>query len=219
MRGPIRQMRVEDPDRARVLLHPLRARVLASLRSPASATEIAKRLNLPAPRVNHHVKRLREAGLVQRAGSRRVRNLTETLYVALARTFVIAEGLTPGGDDRRRLRDDSKRRPLRNLVALGERLAGDSLALLDDAASRDREFSTFATSVDLAFPDASSRAAFLADLLEAVRSLKDRYGAVDGDVPDERYKTIIGCYPDVSSFDAEPDSERRRAEGSGARRG
>jgi len=207
------QMRIEDPAKAAVLLHPLRSRILARLRRPASATEIARDLGCPAPRVNHHVHRLREAGLIRRAGTRRVRNLVEVRYVALARTWVIAEGLTPGGPERRAIRGETRRRPLRNLVALGERLNGDALGLLDEVACEDREISAYATAVDLSFPDAAARAAFLADLLEAVKSLRQKYGGeagassdgggadgADGDAsPDAdeaRYTTIVACYPD-----------------------
>ncbi|MCA9751732.1 MAG: helix-turn-helix transcriptional regulator, partial [Gemmatimonadetes bacterium] len=159
-----------------------------------SATEVARELGLPAPRVNHHVHKLRDAGLLRRAGTRRVRNLNENLYVALARTFVIAESLTPGGDRRRALRTGSERRPLKNLVALGERLAGDALVLLDQAACDERECSTYATSLDLSFADPAARAAFLGDLLEAIRELRARYG-VEEDGTRERYKAIVACYP------------------------
>jgi DNA-binding transcriptional ArsR family regulator len=192
----MRQMRVEDPEAARVLLHPARSRILAQLRAPASATEVARALGEPPARVNHHVRRLLGAGLVRRAGSRRVRNLTEVLYVAMARTFVIAESATPGGEERRRTRGASRQRTLTNLVSLGERLAADSLALLDEAVSEGREISAYATSVELRFADASARAAFLADLLDAVRSLKEKYGASVADGPDERYRTVVACYPE-----------------------
>jgi DNA-binding transcriptional ArsR family regulator len=188
-------MRIEDARAAIVLLQPTRSRILAELRRPSSATEVARRLKLPAARVNHHFRELRSAGLIRRAALRRVRNLTEILYVSLARTFVIAEKLTPGGDRRAELRADSSRRGLRNLAALGERLFGDALVLLDEAACDDKEFSTYATSLDLAFPDAASRAAFLADLLEAVRSLREKYGSGKEPAPEERYKTVIACYP------------------------
>ena len=188
------QMRVEEADSARALLHPLRSRVLAELREPRSATEVAKALGQPAPRINHHVRRLKEAGLIRRAGTRRVRNLTEVLYVAMARTFVISEALTPGGERRGELRRQSARRPLRNLVAVGERLAGDALRLLDEAAWDEREFSTYASSLDLSFPDAESRAAFLGDLLSAIEQLKGKYGAQEGS-EGERYQAMVACYP------------------------
>lgn len=194
-------MRIEDAAAAVVALHPTRARVLAELRDAASATEVARRLELPPARVNHHVQALRKAGLLRRAGSRKVRNLTEVLYVALAHTFTISESLTPGGDVRRAFREERATRPLRNLVALGERLAGDSLALLDQAAVQDRDVSTFATSLDLRFPDAGARAAFLAELLTAVQSLRRKYGVTDEEaaqgeaLANERYKTVVACYP------------------------
>lgn len=193
----LRQMRVEDSGAAAALLDPMRARILEALRHPASASEVGRALGLPAARVNHHVHRLRRAGLVRRAGSRRVRNLIEVLYVAVARTYVVSDALTPGGDARRKLRADDARRPLRNLAALGERLAGDILVLLDEAASQEREVSAFATAIDLSFRDAASRAAFLADLLEAVKSLQERYGAEGSAAPEERYRAILACYPEV----------------------
>jgi DNA-binding transcriptional ArsR family regulator len=192
----MRQMRVEDPETARVLLHPARSRILARLRSPASATEVARALGEPPARVNHHVRRLREAGLVRRAGTRRIRNLTEILYVAMARTFVIGEGVTPGGEERRRAGGATKRHTLVNLVSLGERLAADSLALLDEAVTDGREISAYATSVELRFADANARAAFLAQLLDAVKALKEKYGASGADGPDERYRTLVACYPE-----------------------
>lgn len=195
---PLRsQLRVEDPVVAACLLHPLRSRMLELLRTPRSATEIARELGLPAPRVNHHVQQLRRTGLVRRAGSRRIRNLNEILYQAAARTFVVGESITPGGQTRREVRTDEARRPLRNLVSLGERLSGDALQLLDEAAAGEREVSAFATMLDLSFADARSRAAFLADLLETVKTLRARYGAAGSDPLDERYRAIVACYPEV----------------------
>ncbi len=191
------QMRVEDRKAAVCLLHPTRARILEALRRPASAAELARALGLPAPRVNHHVHRLRRAGLVRRAGTRRVRNLTEVLYLGVARTYVVSEAITPGGEGRRRLRADDAPRPLRNLAALGERLSGDALVLLDEAACDEREVSAFGTAMDLSFPDARSRAAFLADLLHAVTSLREAYGARPDATPDERYRAVIACYPET----------------------
>jgi hypothetical protein len=159
-----------------------------------------------------------------------VRNLSEILYVARARTSVLAEGLTPGGGRRGNVRSDEARRPLRNLVALGERLAGDSLQLLDEVAWDDREVSLFATAVDLSFADAPSRAAFLADLLESVKALREKYGADRDAPPSERYRTVIACYPDVGASSGSllsgraassaevRGSRRRRAGGSRPRR-
>lgn len=195
MAGIVDQLRIEDPARASVMLHPTRAAVLERLRTPASSSEVARALGLPAPRVNHHVRRLREAGLVRRAGTRRVRNLTEVLYQAIARTFVVSDAMLPGGDTRRKYRDDGASRPVRNLVSVGERLAADAVLLLDEAAAGERDVSTYATSMDLRFGDAETRAAFLAELLNAVNALRRKYAAHDGDEPGQRYQAMVACYP------------------------
>jgi biotin operon repressor len=55
----------------------LRMRVLDEAREPTSATAIAERLGLPRQRVNYHVQALAKAGFLQRAGTRRKRNLVE----------------------------------------------------------------------------------------------------------------------------------------------
>jgi DNA-binding transcriptional ArsR family regulator len=201
MPTPVKQLRIDDPAVATVLLHPTRTSVLACLRRPASATEVALELGLPPARVNHHVRRLRDARLIRRAGSRRVRNLTETLYIAVARTYVLTEALTPGHELRRRFRAGDAARPLRNLAALGDRLAGDALLLLDEAAGGERDVSSFATSLDLRFPDAQARAAFLADLLGAVKELRLKYGADESAPadPEERYRAVVACYPQTGA--------------------
>jgi DNA-binding transcriptional ArsR family regulator len=193
--GIVDQLRIEDPVRAAVMLHPTRAAVLERLRTPSSSSEVARALGLPAARVNHHVQRLREARLVRRAGTRRVRNLTENLYQAIARTFVVSDTMLPGGDTRRRFRDDGASRPVRNLVSVGERLAGDAVLLLDEAAAGERDVSTYATSMDLRFADAEARAAFLAELLTAVNELRQKYAAHEGDDPGQRYLAMVACYP------------------------
>ena len=78
---------VFDEKRAEALLDPLRMRILAIARTPASATEIAARLRLPRQRVNYHVRRLADRGLLRRAGRQRKRNMFEQRYVAAARSF------------------------------------------------------------------------------------------------------------------------------------
>ncbi|MFD0657782.1 ArsR/SmtB family transcription factor [Thermocatellispora tengchongensis] len=47
---------IEDPAAAGVSLDPVRARLLAELADPASATTLAAKLGLPRQKVNHHLK-------------------------------------------------------------------------------------------------------------------------------------------------------------------
>ena len=84
---------IEEPEAAAALLDPLRARVLAAAREPASATEIARQLDLPRQRVHYHVHALERAGLLRPAGRRRRRNLIEQRFIATARSYVLAPAI------------------------------------------------------------------------------------------------------------------------------
>ena len=75
------------------LAHPLRIRILEQLREPASAAEVARRLNESRQNLNYHLKELARGGLVRRTGARRAGGFTETLYQANADSVVVtAEG-------------------------------------------------------------------------------------------------------------------------------
>ena len=56
---------IEDPAAAEVSLDPVRARLLAELARPASATMLAARVDLPRQKVNYHLRALEKHGLVE----------------------------------------------------------------------------------------------------------------------------------------------------------
>ena len=62
---------IDDPAAAVVALDPLRARLLAGLAEPASASALAERVDLPRQKVNYHLRILEEHGLVTEVGQRR----------------------------------------------------------------------------------------------------------------------------------------------------
>jgi DNA-binding transcriptional ArsR family regulator len=74
---------------ARALMHPLRLRVLASLREPASATEVGRRLGVARQRVNYHVRELERLGVVREVERVRRRNLVERRFAATADAYVL----------------------------------------------------------------------------------------------------------------------------------
>jgi DNA-binding transcriptional ArsR family regulator len=71
------------------LAHPLRVRILEQLREPASAAEVARRLNESRQNLNYHLKELARGGLARRTGTRRAGGFTETLYQASADSLVV----------------------------------------------------------------------------------------------------------------------------------
>src|SRR6266487_3072923 len=70
---------IEDPAAAEVTLDPIRARLLAMLSEPGSATMLAGRVGLPRQKVNYHLRELERHGLVQLVEERRKGNVHERL--------------------------------------------------------------------------------------------------------------------------------------------
>lgn len=77
------KLAVDDPRYVRALAHPLRIRILAMLEErPASPVQLAPRLGSTLGRVGHHVRVLRDLGLIELVETRRRRGATEHIYSA-----------------------------------------------------------------------------------------------------------------------------------------
>ena len=81
---------IEDPAAAEVSLDPVRARLLAELAEPASATMLAAPVGLPRQKVNYHLRALERHGLVELVEERRKGNCTERVMRATAASYVIS---------------------------------------------------------------------------------------------------------------------------------
>jgi len=87
-----------EPSQVMALSHPLRTTILGLLHErAATVSELALALGRPKSTVAHHVKVLREAGLVQVVRTRRVRAIEERFYGRTARMFYVAKQ-SPEGD-------------------------------------------------------------------------------------------------------------------------
>jgi DNA-binding transcriptional ArsR family regulator len=85
------------PELFAALAHPLRHRLLFALgHRPATISQLAVRLDVRKGSVGHHLKVLREAGLVRVARTRQVRGGTEQYYQRTARRMLIAEPRAAG---------------------------------------------------------------------------------------------------------------------------
>src|SRR6266540_2679194 len=81
---------IVDPAAAEVALDPVRARLLAELAEPGSATTLAARVGLPRQKVNYHLRTLERHGLIQLVEERKKGNVTERFLRAAAIAFVIS---------------------------------------------------------------------------------------------------------------------------------
>ncbi|MEU3222044.1 winged helix-turn-helix domain-containing protein [Streptomyces sp. NPDC006976] len=90
-------MEIGAPEQFAALAHPLRQRLLFALgQRPATTSRLAARLDAKKGNVAHHLKVLREAGLVHIAETRQVRGGTEQYYQRTARRMVVTEPQAAG---------------------------------------------------------------------------------------------------------------------------
>src|SRR3954453_11387776 len=153
---------IEEPRAAEVALDPVRARLLALLAEPHSATSLAALVGLPRQKVNYHLKALEAHGLVELVEQRRKGNMTERVLRAAAASFVISPvALAAVQPDPARSPD---RLSARWLLAGAARLVRGVGELISGAAKADKRVATFAIDGTVRFASAADRAAFAEEL-------------------------------------------------------
>ncbi|RZS29681.1 helix-turn-helix protein [Herbihabitans rhizosphaerae] len=164
---------IEDPSAAEVSLDPVRARLLAELAEPNSASMLAGKVGLPRQKVNYHLRTLERHGLVELAEERRKGNMTERVLRATAASYVISPtALAAVQPDPARAPD---RLSARWLLAVAARLVRDVGSLLTGAAKANKKVATFALDGEVRFASAADRSAFAEELATAVTTLVGKY--------------------------------------------
>lgn len=201
---------IEDPAVAAVSLDPVRARLLAELAEPASATTLADRVGLARQKVNYHLRELERHGLVELVEERRKGNMTERLLRATAASYVISPAaLAAVAPDPGRAPD---RLSARWLLALAARLVRDVGTLITGAARANRPVATFAIDGEVRFASAADRAAFADELARTVTTLVSRYH--DERAPGGRtHRVVVAIHPAVPAgqpeLQPEPEPETK----------
>src|SRR5262245_46735786 len=163
---------IEDPAAAEVSLDPIRARLLAELVTPASATMLASRVGLARQKVNYHLGALERHGLVELVEERRKGNVTERVLRATAASYVISPvALAAVQPDPDRAPD---RLSARWLLAVAARLVRDVGTLITGATRANKQVATYALDGEVRFASAADRAAFAEELTRAVSALVSR---------------------------------------------
>lgn len=183
---------IEDPAAATVALEPMRSRLLAELREPASAATLAERVGLARQKVNYHLHTLEAHGLVRLAEERKWGGLTERLLVATASAYVVSpSALGPVAVDPRRERD---RLSASYLIALGARVVREVGDLLRRALKASKGLATLAVDSEVRFRSAADRAAFSAELTDAIARLVAKYH--DASAPGGRaHRLVLMAHP------------------------
>lgn len=183
---------VTSRQQAAALVHPDRARVLAALGEPGSATTVAGRIGLSRQRVNYHLRELEAVGLVRLVGTRRRRNCTERIVRATARRYVISpaalDGLGATGVEA------GDRMSSSALLALAARILREVGALRERARQAGRRLATYSLSADVRFRSAADRNRFAEELTTAVAELVARYHD-DGAGAGRSFRLAVAIHP------------------------
>ena len=164
---------LNDPTGAALALHPLRRRLLAAFRTPCSTAAAARRVGLSRQRAGYHVRRLRQAGLLEVVEERRRGNFVEQLLRSTARAWAIApEALGELASDPEAVRDRFS----------ADYLTASAAAVLDDlgrvralAARQRKKVATLTLEAEVRFPTPQRQRAFARELAEAIAQLVRRY--------------------------------------------
>jgi DNA-binding transcriptional ArsR family regulator len=164
---------IDDPAAAAVALDPIRSRLLSELAAPASAATLAMRVGLARQKVSYHLNALEAHGLVRLAEERKWGGLTERLLVATAASYVVSSSaLGPIAIDPDREVD---RLSANYLIALGARVVREVADLVRRAKKAGKRLATLAVDTEVRFRSPADRAAFSAELAEAVTKLVSKY--------------------------------------------
>ncbi|MGE3172095.1 MAG: helix-turn-helix domain-containing protein [Planctomycetota bacterium] len=183
---------VAETERAQVLLHPTRLRILELLTEPASAASLAPRLELPRQLVNYHLRELLRVRLVVLAEERTRGSVSERIYRRVGDSYAIApQALGAMGDAPAALQD---RYSSAYQIGMASRVLHDVAALRTAAAAAKKALPTFSLEVDVRFADAAARSAFTQELADAVAALVQRHH--DARSPGGRtFRFFLGAHP------------------------
>ena len=140
---------IDDPAAAEASLDPIRARLLAALAEPGSASTLAAKVGLTRQKANYHLRALESHGLVELVEERRKGNCTERVLRATAASYVISpSALSSVAPDPSRQPDE---RSARWLLALAGRLVREVGELITAASAAKKPLATLGIDSEIRF--------------------------------------------------------------------
>jgi DNA-binding transcriptional ArsR family regulator len=187
---------IEDPAAAEVSLDPVRAKLLAALVEPGSATTLAAQAGLARQKVNYHLRALERHGLIELVEERRKGNVTERVMQATAASYVISPAaLADVAPDPGRAPDQLS---ARWLLALAARLIREVGDLIAGATAARQRLATYAIDAEIRFATAADRAAFAEELGTTVKNLVGKYHDENAE-GGRKHRLIVALHPSLKT--------------------
>ena len=177
---------VEEPEKVRLALSPIRRQLLDLLREPSSATQLAAALDLPRQRVNYHLRELEKAGLVELVEERQRRGFTERILRASAATLVVDPEVMG-----RAFSTIQDQYAAEHLVGVAAGTVRDVARMQAKADADGKRLLTFTLETEVRFASPGDVHSFTDALTEAIRQVVDQFDSDDG----RPYRLIAGGHP------------------------
>jgi DNA-binding transcriptional ArsR family regulator len=186
---------IDDPAAAEASLDPVRARLLAALAEPASATAVAAGAGLSRQQANYHLRALERHGLVELVEERRKGNCTERVLRATAASYVISPtALAEVAPDPDRVPDQAS---ARWMLALSARLVREVGELITRATAARKPLATYAVDTEIRFASAADRAEFANELGAALADLVSRYHDAQAE-GGRGHRLVVALHPSIT---------------------
>jgi len=183
---------VDEPRAARLLLHPLRRRIVELAKEPAGASGIGRALGVPRQNVNYHLGQLARAGVLRHVGEVRRRGLFEQLYQASARTYVLSpQVLGKLAAEAGPIGDAYSASYLMGLTSQVQSELGRAQA---EARKQGKRIATLSVNTEFRFESAEQQRKFAEGLMKAVAELVGRHTAPAKSGRGRPYRLVIGSY-------------------------
>src|SRR3954449_7231299 len=192
---------IDDPAAAEASLDPTRSRLLAELAEPGSASTLAPRVGLTRQTANYHLRALERHGLVDLVEERRRGNCIERVLQATAASYVISPtALSAVAPDPSREPDQ---RSARWLLGVAGRMVREGGGLITGAGAAGKPLATLGIDSEIRFASAADRAAFAAELADAVNGLVAKYH--DEAAPGGRsHRFVVALHPTITKKEPQP---------------
>ena len=184
---------IHDGVGALAMLDPLRLQILEELRSPDSASGVARKLGLPRQKVNYHLRELEKHGFVEHVEERRRGNCVERIVQATARYYLILpKTLGQLSIDAGAIRDQD-RFSSTYLVAVAAHAIQDLALLQQRAEKAEKKLATLTLQSEVQFASAAARNAFAEELSNEVAKLIIKHTREGKG--SRRFRMFLGLYP------------------------
>lgn len=179
---------LDDADRVRTALSPIRRRLLAELQAPGSAASLAVALGMPRQKVGYHLKALEDAGLVNLVEQRQRRGFTERLFTASADAYLIDPDLLAGPAPEALTQD---RYAADHLIRTAAETVREVGRMRQAADAEGRRLLTFTLDAEIAFAAPGDIERFAERLTQAVAALAAEFNTAGG----RPYRLIAATHP------------------------